>query len=574
MTMKRQIVIKPPRKRFLKRRGNDEEKNSLDEERKKRWAEEALRERRKRFEDHYQSVNYQSVTQGAHQRKYLVDIKEDEIEEYEAFLDDIIENANNLPVSKKRKERPDESFQFEKENYVPSTKSSMIEIRKLSSSLEHRTVLAEYNQLHCNIPSLSFTSSCKEGLATDVDFGEESNINAPTGEEPFNSFATGKDQNHQMLYSSSEPTMLSSARNGNTAIITIKNFHRNDVICDRKGSFCNHPGNIYFQKLVKERMQKYLKARKKDKRLVAAEVVDQIRKLDPPGRFLKKHDFICGYIDIGDDKANEKTIRALREENYVKSLAKNASNRKNQHSIVLPDTLVPTNENTTNIDLHEETISMDSTNSIVGENGHVTTKEDHTPLVLEPLPSELNIPPRDQNGTSLSIYPNENTTLIAKEAIHDHDVLCGRGGSVGAHPGNKFFQKLIKERKQIYLNSRKLEKKSVATEVVDLVRKLDPPGRFLKRDDETGCYIEISNSKANEKTRQALRENAPSLRSQMELETRELVRNQMELEAREIEIGIEKGTVNTPVIQHEYQHFSFLQTEVEEEEACMKGTWI
>ena len=106
----------------------------------------------------------------------------------------------------------------------------------------------------------------------------------------------------------------------------------------------------------------------------------------------------------------------------------------------------------------------------------------------------------------------------------------------------------------------------MATEVVDIVRKLDPPGRFLKRDDETGCYIEISNSKANEKTRQALRENAPSLRSQMDLETRELVRNQMEHEAREIEIGREKGPVNIPVIQHEHQHFSFLHSEKEEEE--------
>lgn len=489
-------------------------------------------------------------------------IEENEIEEYEAFLDDVIENAFPLPVSKKRKERTDESFQFEKENSVPSTNHSIVKIRKLSSSVEHRTVLAEFNQLHCNVRQEYCNILPFKSIATDIENGEQTNPNGATGVETFNSFATGKDQNHLVLETSPESTMLNVERNDNTPIINIKHFHRNDVICDRKGSFCNHPGNIYFQKLVKERMQKYLTARKKDKRGVATEVVDQIRKLDPPGRFLKKHDFMCGYIDIGDDKANEKTIRALREENYVKSLAKDASNRKNQHSIVLPDTLVPTNENTaTNIDLHEETISMDSKNSIVGENDQGTTKEDHTSLVLEPLPPEF------------TTNPNENTTLIAPEAIHDHDVLCGRGGSVGAHPGNKYFQKLIKERKQIYLNSRKLEKKSVATELVNIIHKLDPPGRFLKRNDETGCYIEISNSKANEKTRQALRENAPSLRTQMELETRELVRNQMEHEAREIVIGREKGTINSPAIQHEYQNFPFLHPE-EEEQATMGGTWI
>ncbi|GFH43837.1 hypothetical protein CTEN210_00310 [Chaetoceros tenuissimus] len=553
-----QITLEPPRKRFLKRRGNDEDKNIVDEERKKRWAEEALRERRKRFQDHYNQsqIKDAAVEKSTHQdqtndfstqdqtrHQYLVDIEENEVEEYEAFLDDIIENAYDLPLSKKRKERPDDLFQFEKENDVPSSKTSKLEIRKQSSSQEPRTVLAEFNQLHSNVQQEYYNDPPFNNIATDIHFREQTNTHTATGVEPLNSFATDKDQNHLVLESPSEPTMLNGARNGNTAIVTIKNFHRNDVICERKGSFCNHPGNIYFQKLVKERLQKYRNSRKLDKRSVATEVVDLIRKLDPPGRFLKKHEFICGYVDIGDVKANEKTTRALRDENYLKSLAENASNRKKQNSIVLPDT------NITNIDLHDKTSAMNTMN-VIGKGNDQSSKdislsqrtstsiakEGETPQLLEPRPSALTMPPR-----------NEKSTLIAQEDIHEHDVLCGRGGSVGAHPGNKYFQKLVKERKQRYLNSRKLEKKSVATEVVELIQKRNPPGRFLKRDESSGFYIEITNSKANEKARQALRENAPSLRSQMEHEAREFVRSQMEHEAREIEIG--ERTVNTPATQ-------------------------
>lgn len=71
MTTERQVIIEPPRKRFLKRRGNDEDKNILEDERKKRWAKEALRERRKRFEEHYkQSQMNESIAEiSKHQDK-------------------------------------------------------------------------------------------------------------------------------------------------------------------------------------------------------------------------------------------------------------------------------------------------------------------------------------------------------------------------------------------------------------------------------------------------------------------------------------------------------------------------
>ena len=48
-------------------------------------------------------------------------------------------------------------------------------------------------------------------------------------------------------------------------------------------------GNIFFRRLVRAKQEEYLKANKREKTMVAKDIVSIIRKLAPPGRFLKKH---------------------------------------------------------------------------------------------------------------------------------------------------------------------------------------------------------------------------------------------------------------------------------------------
>ena len=50
---------------------------------------------------------------------------------------------------------------------------------------------------------------------------------------------------------------------------------------------------------------------------------------------------------------------------------------------------------------------------------------------------------------------------------------------------------------------------------MDAVRSLNPPGRFLEKDPVTGLYHDIGDKKAIEKTSQALRDGAASLRKQL-----------------------------------------------------------
>uniref|UniRef100_A0A7S2XQ16 DUF6824 domain-containing protein n=1 Tax=Attheya septentrionalis TaxID=420275 RepID=A0A7S2XQ16_9STRA len=114
---------------------------------------------------------------------------------------------------------------------------------------------------------------------------------------------------------------------------------------------------------------------------------------------------------------------------------------------------------------------------------------------------------------------------------HPHDVLCGRGGGINAHPGNKVFRDWISLEKDNYnLAPNKVEKAHYAMSIVNKVRTLNPPGRFLQRDTEIirggtsfssgtgsqnllGPWVEIDEAKAMAKTSQALREGAPSIRA-------------------------------------------------------------
>jgi len=92
-----------------------------------------------------------------------------------------------------------------------------------------------------------------------------------------------------------------------------------------------------------------------------------------------------------------------------------------------------------------------------------------------------------------------------------NDVLCGRGGLTNNHPGNVFFRSLVRNRQEAYLFASKRDKAFVAHGIVDVIRTLKPPGRFLKKDRKVDVWVEIGNKKAREKTSQALREKAPEL---------------------------------------------------------------
>ncbi|GKY97084.1 hypothetical protein MPSEU_000666900 [Mayamaea pseudoterrestris] len=94
---------------------------------------------------------------------------------------------------------------------------------------------------------------------------------------------------------------------------------------------------------------------------------------------------------------------------------------------------------------------------------------------------------------------------------HDNDVLSGRGNFVNYHAGNENFRSLVRKHKVAYVACPKPQKGKFSKMIVDEVRALHPPGRFLKQDEVTKLWYDIGDKKAMDKTRQALREGAPDI---------------------------------------------------------------
>ncbi|CAB9512536.1 Transcriptional regulator [Seminavis robusta] len=114
--------------------------------------------------------------------------------------------------------------------------------------------------------------------------------------------------------------------------------------------------------------------------------------------------------------------------------------------------------------------------------------------------SDAGVPPPVVNGRSNSgiEYPGQ------------HDVKLGRGGDANSHVGNIKFRQLVNQFKTRYSAASRANKPLVADEVVQIWRKLDPPGRFLIRTHpsmgDDSPWHDVGDKKARKKCSQALRE--------------------------------------------------------------------
>jgi len=118
--------------------------------------------------------------------------------------------------------------------------------------------------------------------------------------------------------------------------------------------------------------------------------------------------------------------------------------------------------------------------------------------------------------------------IYRTDAPNKNDVLCGRGGTINSHTGNEQYRSIVESKKRVYLTARfKREKRLIATSIVDQIRNMNPPGRFLQKDADSQTWFDIGEEKAREKTSQALRENSKDVRIQMENEYYEAKRQQV-----------------------------------------------
>lgn len=93
---------------------------------------------------------------------------------------------------------------------------------------------------------------------------------------------------------------------------------------------------------------------------------------------------------------------------------------------------------------------------------------------------------------------------------HDHDIKCGRGHGNNFHPGNRFYQERVEEKRQAYKEAAgNYDKNFIAASIIDAVEARSPPGRFLESKvvDGKEVWFEMgSRDKVIKKIKQALRD--------------------------------------------------------------------
>ena len=123
-----------------------------------------------------------------------------------------------------------------------------------------------------------------------------------------------------------------------------------------------------------------------------------------------------------------------------------------------------------------------------------------------------------RSSTSSTATSTERTDAGSDDSLfgisqpHGHDVLCGRGVTTNRHKGNEKFRDFVDEKKDEYVKSTKREKNKISKSIVQHVRNLDPPGRFLEKN-VNGLWYDIGDKKACEKTAQALRDRAAKMKT-------------------------------------------------------------
>jgi len=153
------------------------------------------------------------------------------------------------------------------------------------------------------------------------------------------------------------------------------------------------------------------------------------------------------------------------------------------------------------------------------------------------------------------------TTVESDNGIsrpHDNDVLSGRGGNINIHPGNETFRRIVEIKKRVYLTAQlKSDKRRIADSVITTIKELHPPGRFLAKNPSTGLWYDVGYEKARDKTSQALRENAPSIRREIEnehftLRTKiQMKREKLQIKEQEVRRAAERYYAP----HHRQQHF-------------------
>jgi len=227
--------------------------------------------------------------------------------------------------------------------------------------------------------------------------------------------------------------------------------------------------NTNFRLLAAGYIEEYFDdtTKKSEKMHIACRLVDEVRRLHPPGRFLKQvreNDKNIGiFVEIGDKKAWLKAGQTMREINNV-------------------DVGEVNNDTTSNNQRQPP-----SFNGFTNSSGTTAAQQQNLQTIQSSTIMQLRTP---------KIHPHQGG-IILERFLTPHDVISGRGDKIRAHNIN--FTNLVEKYKEVYFQTRNPGKMHIIADIVDTIRI--GGGRFLKEEiiggrEHTGRYVEIGDEKA------------------------------------------------------------------------------
>ena len=253
-------------------------------------------------------------------------------------------------------------------------------------------------------------------------------------------------------------------------------------------SLLSYRGNTKFRALCFSRKPEFEAGNHAVKRRIAAEIVNVTKAL--PGRFLKRKNDKGPWFEISAEKAILKACQVMRDFQRpdrlaLREMASANGARKRQR----------TSESTPGVNLVGPNNIVDVRRLYVivvgGKWGRDSRAHNHACDTICSESLTLVFP--------LQPVPSVPLAPIVENpyGVHDHDVLSGRGAFVNGHVGNERFRQLSIDRKPQFDAGNYSEKRALATEIVTIIRSLDPPGRFLKRVSNGGSNNNSSTSNNN-----------------------------------------------------------------------------
>lgn len=98
---------------------------------------------------------------------------------------------------------------------------------------------------------------------------------------------------------------------------------------------------------------------------------------------------------------------------------------------------------------------------------------------------------------------------------HENDVLLGRGGNNNRHSGNEKLRTLARREAALYNISMKMQKSAISRQLVQEMRDLNPPARFLKQL-KSGEWQDVGDLLAREKVSQVLRDAVQAMQEEQQ----------------------------------------------------------